>query len=196
MSDPSRRVSGRQITVMVVAICAAVVLAPAGVVAATHSDVSIADAKHPSHTATVTKKGAQVVSGSVRLTGTSKITGTVRNTPSLAGTPYVLVGKTGPASGGGSPQTVPAGKHLVVTTLSVQVSVSTQGAKVALGVAYNNTQSIAVPLIDQGLIFGQEQYDNILPVNLVVNPGSSLDVSDVPSSGLVNATVEFIGYLV
>jgi hypothetical protein len=197
MLQPSRRVSGRQITIMVVAICAAVVLAPAGVLAASHSDVSIADAKHPSHTATVTSKGAQVVSGSVRLTGTSKITGTVKNARGLPGTPYVLVGKAGPASGGGSPQKVPAGKHLVVTTVNVTVYDSVKGAQVSLGVGYDHTRNITVPLLDQGFFLAaQEEYANLLPVNLVVNPGTSLDVGDVATSGVVNATVEFIGYLV
>jgi hypothetical protein len=177
----------------VVAVCAAMVLAPAGVLAASHSDVSIADAKHPSHTATVTKKGAQVVSGSVKLTGVSKITGSVTATPRPQGTPFELVGHSA-GSTNGKPQTVPAGKHLVVTTVSAFVSVL-DGTNPILDVQYDGSDQIAVPVIDQGTAFSQEVYQNLLPANLVVNPGTSLTV-DLISPGTPTATVDFIGYLV
>lgn len=58
--QPSRRFTGRQITIMVAAACAAIVLAPAGAVAAT-SMFSIADPSHPTYKARVTASGRLVI---------------------------------------------------------------------------------------------------------------------------------------
>lgn len=62
------RFSGRQITVTVVAICAAVIMVPVGVYAAAVNKVAIADSSHPARTVTVDSQGRlkTFVSGSVR----------------------------------------------------------------------------------------------------------------------------------
>lgn len=56
MAD-SKRFSGRQITTMVVALCAAVVAAPIGAIAVTSTVVNIADPAHPAQKAKVNASG-------------------------------------------------------------------------------------------------------------------------------------------
>ena len=84
-----RRFSGRQITVMVASSCAALVLMPAGVIAATNGVVSIADPSHPTSRAHVTGGALQVTprdasTGSLARVdqGALRVGGTVKTTPS------------------------------------------------------------------------------------------------------------------
>lgn len=191
MQESQRRFNGRQLTIMVVAVCAAVVLAPAGVLAASHTVVSIADGKHPSRTATVTTQGAQVVSGSVRLAGTSKVSGTVKDSPSLPGTPFSA------SVIGTNPITVPAGKHLVMTTISV-VTVVDSGATAIDQVYYDNSNhQISIPMVDQGDYSGYEYFEDSLEVYVIVDPGSSIYLNTQVSSGTENSDFLTVsGYLV
>jgi hypothetical protein len=57
MAD-QRRFTGRQLTIMVVAIAVAAIAAPAGVLAATATSVRLVDGSNPHHAATVSKHGA------------------------------------------------------------------------------------------------------------------------------------------
>jgi hypothetical protein len=78
----SRRLSGQQITAIVVALCVAVVAAPVGVMAATGSLVNISDPVTASHKARVDKTGALKVGGTVtaNVPGTVKVAGGVTAT--------------------------------------------------------------------------------------------------------------------
>jgi hypothetical protein len=94
--NKSRRFTAGQITVMVIAVCVAVTLAPVGVFAASHSKrtkVEIVDAKHSHRGATVTKSGAQEVTGSVKVSsGSVRVSsGTVTAVPGLPAKPFVKV---------------------------------------------------------------------------------------------------------
>ena len=143
------RFSGRQITIMVVAVCVAAILAPAGAVAAGSATTTVADPSNPALKAHVTGKGSlavtprdpvtgsqarvnaagqQLVNGSVSVT--TPITGSVSisNHPDvtthagLPGTPFTAHGYTN--NGNGATVTVPAGHTLVVQSVSVYMVLS------------------------------------------------------------------------
>jgi hypothetical protein len=95
------RFSGRQITSMVIATCAAVILMPVSVIAATTGVVNLADPTHPTHRAHVTAGGGLQVTARDASTGSL---GRVDN---------------GALRVGGTVKTVPAGSQTVDGTVNV-----------------------------------------------------------------------------
>lgn len=71
--DEHRRFTGRQVTVIVVALAIAVIGAPAGVMAATGTSFRLVDGKNPHHAAAVSKHGAL----SVAITGHPGVTNAI-----------------------------------------------------------------------------------------------------------------------
>lgn len=196
-----RRLSGRQITTIVVAVCAALVLAPVGVFAASHSSVSIADGKHPSRLASVTSKGAQVVTvtgtPTVQITGTPKVRATVTTVPGLPGTPFA---ETATTSSDTVSVTVPAGTHAVVQTISVKITIDNSVTLTGAEITYTEggvlqrldfpTPKMATGATGVDAIFG-----DTVAVNIYPDPGT--DVSVLPqfnSSELSNTQLTVSGY--
>lgn len=75
--DESRRLSGNQLVVIVVAICAAVVLAPVGVYAAATQKVKVVGTVPVTGAVKSTIQGTVPVSGAVDVAGTVAVAGTV-----------------------------------------------------------------------------------------------------------------------
>jgi len=69
--NKQHRFTGRQITAMVIALCAAAVLTPVGAIAATGSFVSISDPTHPTYRARVSANGSLSVTPRDAVTGTA-----------------------------------------------------------------------------------------------------------------------------
>jgi hypothetical protein len=195
----NRRISGTHITVMVVAVCGAIVLAPVGVYAAAHSRVSIADGKHPTRVATVSKKGALTVAGTVKVAGTAavKVSGTpsVKTLPGLRGTPYAVTILTDQTQA----PAVPAGRTFVVTTVSGYDEISSgdkpylalslsggtyQGTQLPLGVSFQKSE----PSFDVWV--ASEDVEIPLPA------GATMSLTDSPSTGHSASTITLVGYLV
>jgi hypothetical protein len=117
----------------------------------------------------------------------------VTTIPGLPGSPF---GQTG------SPQVaVPAGQHLVVETLSVQLDVSPSGSKLEAFVTYTsggNNVTLFVPLTyaytDAGT--GFDFYVGMQAVRLYADPDTTLTVSGAGpgSTGTLFLTVS--GYLI
>jgi hypothetical protein len=197
------RVSGRQITIMVLGICVAVVLAPVGVFAATHSSVSIADGTHPSHLARVTSKGAQVVSVSgtptVRITKLPAVHATVTAVAGLPGTPFA---RTASTDTGTVSVTAPAGTTDVVQTISVKFtvdgSVTLMGAEITYfegGVP--ETVDFATTKMTTGSASTDVIFAATIPVDLYADPGTTITV--MPQANTVlsnNTTLTVSGYTV
>jgi hypothetical protein len=186
--------SGKQLTIVIVAVCGAVVLAPVGVMASSHSSISIVDAKHPSRTAAVTKSGAQVISGSVKVAGTSTIKGTVTAVPAFPGTPYSTMLDTG----GVTQFVVPAGKRFRVTTVTCSIDVDA-GVSVNVNVLNNDLGGpvLQVPLVKSGNYGTADVYTNTFATDVVLNPGIHYDGNAQTSDQSdTNGYVELYGYLV
>jgi hypothetical protein len=176
------RVSGRQITIMVLGVCVAVVLAPVGVFAATHSSVSIADGTHPSRLAKVTTKGAQIVSVSgtptVRITGTPTVHATVTAVPGLPGTPFT---KTASTDSSTVSVTAPAGSTDVLQTIGVTFtidgSVTLMGAQITY---YDNgvleSVEFPTPKMTTGSTGTDVTFADTVNVNLYADPGTAISV--------------------
>jgi len=180
--DKPYRLTGRQIVIGIGLICAAVVLAPAGVVAASHSVVTIADGKHPSRTAAVTSKGQQEITGPVTVSGHPTVG--VSSLPSVsthpAGTP-IMQSVVNQAGG----YTVPSGRTLYVTSISAQ-DVVTPGASAQFGIVFDGSKlsgELGVPLTDTGDFSGLEYFDNASAFPLVVPGGTQITYSAEASSG-------------
>jgi len=189
-----RRFTGRQLTVIVVALCATVVLTPVGVMASSHTIVSIGDGRHPSQTAAVTKAGAQVVTGAVRLTGTSAVKGTVSTKPGLPGTPYSVTVNTLDTNS----QTVPAGKSFLVTSVSAEVAVDA-GANVRAFVINdaNDAELLQVPLVKAGQFSTADLYNASFATNVIVPSGMKIAAfGQTSDSSDSNGQVILYGYLV
>jgi hypothetical protein len=188
--------SGKQLTTVVVAVCAAVVLTPVGVLASSRSSVSIADAKNPSRTAVVTKSGTQVISGSVKLSGTSTVKGTVATTPGLPGTPYSMrLANTLDTS----TQTVPAGKQFRVTTVTSSVLVAPGVTVNHLAILNDATQVdlLDIPLVKGATVGNVDNYANTVTVDLVLAPGTRVGAFVGTSDGSdSNGVVVLYGYLI
>jgi hypothetical protein len=188
------RVSGRQITVMVIAICLAAVLAPVGVFAATRSTVSIADGTHPSHLAHVTKSGAQVVN----VTGSTTITGKVTAAPGAPAIPFLTGGS---ATGGAVLNfSIPAGARLVLQTVSVRIqvpaAVTTAGAQVEF-VENGLPATLYIPAAEVSPRDGSAPalFMATEPAVIYPDPGSILTVSTVfDSTAEATMTVTISGY--
>jgi hypothetical protein len=173
------RLSGRQITTIVLAVCVAVVLAPVGVFAAAkHSAVSISDGTHPSRLAHVTKSGAQVVA----ISGTPTVHATVTAVPGLPGKPFA---ETNSTSSGTVSVTTPKGAHDVIQTIGVTFtidgSVSLMGAEVTYtegGVP--ETIDFPTPKLTSGSSGTSVIFADTVSVN--VYPDSNTTVSVIPQA--------------
>jgi hypothetical protein len=118
---------------------------------------------------------------------------TVTTTPGLPGSPF---GQTG------SPQiTVPAGQHLVVETLSVQLDVSPSGSKLEAFVTYTSggaNVTLFVPVsyayTDTGT--GFDFYVGMQSVRLYADPGTVLTVSGTGPGNTGTLFLTVSGYLV
>jgi hypothetical protein len=111
------RLSGRQITIMFVAACVAVVMAPVGVMATSHTVVTLRDGKHPSQLAHIASDGSQLVN----VTGSTTVAGTVTAVPGKPGKPYSVSGST---QSGAAKIAIPTGSHFVVETVSVEIIIA------------------------------------------------------------------------
>jgi len=195
-----QRLSGRQITIMVVAVCAALVLAPVGVFAASRSSVSVSDGKHPSQLAAVTKSGAQVmtVTGtpSVRIAGVPKVRATVAGLP---GTPFA---KTATTASDTVSVTAPAGKHDVVQTISVKItvdnSVSLTGAEITyLEGGVLQRLDFPTPKMATGDSLTNAVFGNTVALTIYPDPGTPISVlPQFNSADLSNTQLSVSGYTV
>jgi hypothetical protein len=206
MSD-RRRFSGKQITVMVVAVCVAVVGAPVTVMAATGSSINIVDATHVTQKAAVTTKSSLVTSerdpvsgayarvdgGSLRVGGTVAIG---------AGTPLDLVTSHYINSGSyGSTVNalVPSGGHYaVVQSITGAFTVAT-GAVPSFYVLWtgpnNVSHALNIPSVrTRTNSYGSDFYSISMDVTLFVKPGTNIQVQfgDSDSNG-GSATVNLQG---
>jgi hypothetical protein len=181
-----RRVSGRQITAMVIAACAAVVLAPVGVMAASHSVVTVGDGTHPSHLAHVTPGGDLAVN----VAGSTTVTGTVT---SQAGFP------TTPFTASGTSVKVPAGKHLVIQSLSALVGTHDTSRPIA-ELSYTSGGRggfFYLPLTLAATISGADSWVVALPVTLYADPGTTVGIQVLSATDLdPAASITLSGYLV
>jgi hypothetical protein len=117
----------------------------------------------------------------------------VTTKPGLPASPF---GQTG------SPQiTVPAGKHLVVETLSVQLDVTPPGSTLEAFVTYTSggaTVTLFVPLTyaytDSST--GYDFHVGMQAVRLYADPGTSLSVSGAGSGSTGTLFLTVSGYLV
>jgi hypothetical protein len=102
----------------------------------------------------------------------------------------------------GSPQvTVPAGRHLIVETLSVQLDVSPSGSKLEAFVNYTsggNNVTLFVPLTyaytDAGT--GFDFYVGMQAVRLYADPGTALIVSGAGPGHTGTLFITVSGYLI
>ena len=191
--ERTRRLSGRQITTMFIAACVAVVLAPVGVMASSHSVVTLGDGTHPSRLAHVSSSGAQLVN----VTGSTTVGGTVTARPGLPGAPYALEGS---AESGHLTMTVPTGQHFVVQTLSVSVIVN--DAVTVAGVSLETIENghevdVNVPTtrVEPSDPPGPAVFATTIAASLYPDPGSTVTVVPLVDSGdPVSTLVTLSGY--
>jgi hypothetical protein len=184
-----RRVTGRQITTMVLAVCAAAVLAPAGVYAAGHSSVSIADGSHPSRLATVSTSGAESV----------KVKGDVAVPPSRPAVPFALSGES---INNVMTLHVPASGHFVIQNVSAELvvpdAVTIAGLKF-IYTQFGTTAHLFVPLIHTSPRDGTAAsfFDNTISATLYPDPGSTIVMSAHFDAAVgADTSVSFNGYVV
>lgn len=198
-----RRLSGRHITIMVVAVCIAVVGAPVAVMAAT-SSVNIADPTDPARKVHVTGQGqlktvvADPISGRpARVDDLGRQVVSIANkaavtsSPGLPGTPFV--------SGSASTVNVPAGKHLVVETLSVDTDVTTgHDVEVYIQFVTNGVGAyLFIPLTKDYTSAGYDDYIATASVHIYADPGSSITLSPASITGSTGTTFFTVsGYLI
>jgi hypothetical protein len=172
------RLSGRQITAMVFAVCIAVVAAPVGVFAASRSTVSISDGKHPSHLAHVTATGAQVVA----VTGTPAVRGTVAAAPSPPRKPFAKTAFTPANAVNSASVTVPKGTQVVIQTISVKTTVANSVTLTGAEITYQEggvaeTIDFPTPKISAGDTDGDAIFGDTIAVTLYPDPGSTITIS-------------------
>lgn len=121
--DMTARLSGRQLVIVVVAICFAIVLAPAGVYAAAAAKVKIVDASNPSRAVKVDSGGRlqTSVSGSVTVSGNVKaaVSGTVSALPAPPTSPVHREGSLVAATSSVVGAVIPAGRNLAITSIQL-----------------------------------------------------------------------------
>jgi hypothetical protein len=175
--DRTRRLSGRHIAIMSVAACAAIVCAPVGVMAASHSSVSIADGKHPSRLAHVTTSGEQVVN----VEGSTTVNGSVTTVAGKPSSPYLL--SLTSMTGHGT-IAVPTGTHFIVQTVSVRLFVPADVT--TAGVDFSFTENghaamISVPLTRASPFSTVEDpalFMATVPAAIYPDPGTTVSVQD------------------
>jgi hypothetical protein len=260
--DHGRRLSGTNITVIVVALCAAIVLAPIGAMAASGQLVNITDPGHKNQKARVSTKGSLITSlrdaatganakvdaageqlvsvpGSVTAHVADPTTGvgakvtpggselvSVANSPNTmlrdpttgtqakvnsTGNLMVAVGtqvRTVPGSltsinsnGLNNGLTVPAGKHMVVTTVSIDTTVSA-GGSLEVFLRYTsggNSGYLFIPMTRAGTAStGYDEYVATVPVQIYADPGTPVYADADALSGNLGGSMfcTVSGYLV
>ena len=182
----SSRINGRHVTAIVCAVCAAIVLAPLSVLATTSpAKVFLTDKGTPSRTARVSAAGALSVTGNV--TTTPALPATSFSTSAASGFPPTTI-------------TVPAGKHLVIETISIQADV-TSGHGLEAFVDYTtggNASTLYVPLtFAQTEDSGFDVYVATQNVHVVADLGSAVKLEPDSESGSTGTTFLTVsGYLV
>jgi len=174
-----RWVTGRQLTVMVVAICVAVVGAPAAVMASTASLTSIVDPVHPHEAAHVDKAGHLYVASAGQ---PIQVAGSVAT--SSAGNPYVATNY--------SPNTLtlPAKERLTIDQLSI-FTTSTSSSGVYSEFIFREggkSAELFIPLTYADTENGVSDYESNQQVTLHPDPGSTMWVN-VYSAGSVGETI-------
>jgi hypothetical protein len=191
--ERTRRLSGRQITTMFIAACAAAVLAPVGVMASSHSVVTLGDGTHPSRLAHVSATGAQLVN----VTGSTTVGGTVTAVPGVPGRPYVLQGA---ASSGPVTMSVPTGPRFVVQTMSLSIvvgdTVTVAGAFLTLT---ENGQAVYLEIpasrLEPADLPAPAVLATTIPISIYPDPGSTITVTSlVDSTAKPSTTVTLSGY--
>lgn len=215
------RINGRHVTAIVSAVCVAIVLAPVAVLASSAPKaggierVYITDPHHSANRASVSSTGAlsvrgtvdvgnlpptQNVSGSVNvgnLPSTQNVSGSVTAIPGLPGTPFTDYG-----SGAGATEsvTVPAGKHLVIQTISVRGGV-TSGDNLQADVDYVTngvTGFVLVPLTYAytNSSLGYDFYVGTVSVDVYADPGSTVELTLFSPTGTFDESlISVSGYL-
>jgi hypothetical protein len=148
----------------------------------------------------VSPKGALSVGGTVdvgNLHSTQNVSGSVTAIPGLPGTPFTDYG-----SGAGATEsiTVPAGKHLVIQTISVRGGV-TSGDYLQASVDYltnGATGFVLVPLTyaytSSGL--GYDFYVGTVSVDVYADPGSTVELTlSSPTGTFDESLLSVSGYL-
>jgi hypothetical protein len=203
-----RRFSGKQITIMVVAICVAIVGAPVTVMAATGSGINIVDPTHATQKAAVTAKASLVTSERDPVTGAyARVDGgslRVGGTVAIgAGTPLDLVTNNyinGGSYGNTQNVLVPSGGHYaVVQSISGAFSMNTTGAVPSMYVLWTGPNNVSHVLNVPGIrtrvnSFGLDFYSISMDVTMYVKPGTNIQVQfgDSDSNG-ASATVNLQG---
>jgi hypothetical protein len=156
-----RRLTGRQLTIIAVALCAAVVLAPAGAIAA-GSLVKVTDGKD---TAQVTRKGALVVGDPA---GPLTVDGATRTQA-----PRSTLSATGEA-GLGTPLVIGPTKSVVnLTSLTVSDSFLATGGNSG----YAKVEAVSVPLAATSCGSNLPGSGKVVWQSLAVVPSSTLVVT-------------------
>ena len=107
---PQHRFTGRQMTAVVIAVCAAVILTPVSVTAATAwSKVSIVDQDQRRNAVEVSPTGQLM----------ARVAGTVRVAPGVSGTAFHREGNVEAATAGTVGEPFPAGKNIAVGSINV-----------------------------------------------------------------------------
>lgn len=213
--DKPHRFSGTNITVMVVAICLALIATPVAVAASTGSFVNITDPVTATYKARVSAKGSLVVSPRDAVTGYNakvdslgrqQVAGTVNTvasggTQAVAGTVTTRSGLPGLpfAASGGPSVTVPTGKHLVIQTLGLETGVTT-GKRVIAWVTYTcggTSITMYVPLTYLNTNT-DDFYGATTEVHLYADPGTTVSIDQFSADGTVyfNPQITVSGYLV
>ena len=204
--DKPRRFSGTHITIMVVALCIASVGAPVAVAASTGSFINITDPVTAAYKARVSAKGSLLVSprdpvsgytakvdsaGRQLVTGSVTVGGKVSVRTTLPGTPV--------SNGLGNGTTVPAGRHMVIETVSVGVDV-TSGNSMGAFLHYTTSGAPAqmfLPITYAHTDLGYANYVAVLAVHLYADPGTGVYVQPYSPTGTVGtAFCTVSGYLV
>lgn len=189
----TRRLSGRQLTIMFVAACAAVVLAPVGVMATSHSEVTLGDGAHPSHLAHVATDGAQLVN----VTGSTTVGGTVTAVPGMPGKPYSVEGSV---QTGALKIAIPTGSHFVVQTVSLEIIVEDAVTVAGADIQYvENGHSFdlgaAVARVVPRDPPGPAIFESTIDASIYPDPGSTITIQPLLDTAAPASTVAtFSGY--
>lgn len=181
------RFSGRQLTVMVVAVCAAIMLAPVGVMAATGSGVNIIDPVTSANKARVSGNGTLLIAprdvhtgATAAIDGSSLRVGGTVNVGNLPSSQVVTSGDSTVRLGGASGVLVTAGNQAFSSSIntsgyaSVRVAVYCNGCTSASEFAVITTGA-------ESYLLGHQNLEDFGSLNLTGSlsfdtPGTSLAV--------------------
>lgn len=211
----SRRFSGTNITIMVVAISLAVIGAPVAVAASTGSFINITDPVTAAYKARVTPKGSLAVTprdaitgynGKIDALGRQQVGGTVNTvasggTQAVSGSVIAVPGapRTPWAMTSGTANTITApSTRLNIETISVS-SVVTSGHQINVSVSVTTggvNISVVVPVTFSYNAGTGDRYVGTLNVSLHADPGSAMTVNNFDPNGTAYVeTFTVSGYL-